>query len=368
MAQNHGRIARALVPKTDQTHTAPAAKHDSFDSWSKTGLVSSLPHSETADSIGCTGVQRRSRYRGRVWVMEVQVREFLRVLEVEENASPHTVRGYASDLAQLVQFLAERLGLDPACVEFAAVDRNAIRAFVVELLKRNRRSSVARKVSSVRRFFRFLLKRGAIVSDPTSGIPTPKQNKTLPRHLSVDDTFRLLDSPRSDTAAGMRDRALLEVAYSCGLRVSELVGLNWTDIDESMGVVRVRGKGNKERIVPIGRAALQALAAWRQRRSELCRNRVVDADAVFLNRRGGRLTARSVARFVDHYTRHSGIANKISPHALRHSFATHMLGAGADLRAIQEMLGHASLSTTQRYTHVNLDQLMAVYDRAHPRS
>ena len=173
---------------------------------------------------------------------------------------------------------------------------------------------------------------------------------------------------RKDTPAGLRDRAILEVVYSCGLRVSELVGLDWEDIDATLELVRVRGKGGKERLVPIGQKALAALAAYRERIAELCPRRLRDERAVFLNRRGARLTTRSVARLVDQYVIASGIATKASPHALRHSFATHLLSAGADLRAIQELLGHASLSTTQKYTHVNLDQLMSVYDKAHPRA
>jgi len=301
-------------------------------------------------------------------MMEDHVTKFIRALEVEENASPHTVRNYASDLRQLVQFIAGSKKVGPVAVDWVSIDRDTVRAFVVDLLKRNRRSSVGRKISSIRRFFRFLLERNLITSDPTTGIITPKQEKSLPRHLSVDDTFRLLEAPPANSAAGLRDRAILEVTYSCGLRVSELVGLNWSDIDDSLAVVRVRGKGRKERIVPIGRTALEALAEWHRRRAELCPGRLFDPETVFLNCRGGRLTARSVARFVDTYTRRGGLSSKISPHALRHSFATHLLGAGADLRAIQEMLGHASLSTTQKYTHLNLDQLMEVYDRAHPRS
>jgi len=300
--------------------------------------------------------------------MEAQIREFLRGLEVEENASPHTLRNYASDLRQLAAFVADRQGVAPAEVDCRSIDHTTMRAFLVALLKRNRRSSVARKISSARGFFRFLLERNVIPRDPTTGIATPKLEKALPHHLSVDDTFRLLQAPSADTPGGLRDRAILEVTYSCGLRVSELVGLDWTDVDESLGVVRVRGKGNKERLVPIGRAALHALQTWHEARIALCRGRMFDPHAVFLNSRGARLTARSVARLVDAYTLRSGLSTKVSPHALRHSFATHLLGAGADLRAIQEMLGHASLSTTQKYTHVNLDQLMEVYDRAHPRS
>ncbi|HYD50378.1 MAG TPA: tyrosine-type recombinase/integrase, partial [Terriglobales bacterium] len=172
----------------------------------------------------------------------------------------------------------------------------------------------------------------------------------------------------ADTAAGLRDRALLEVTYSAGLRVSELVGLDWRDIDADVEMVRVRGKGNKERVVPIGRRALAALAAYLDKIGELCPRGVRQPEAVFLNTRGERLTTRSVARVVDRYVLTSAIATKASPHALRHSFATHLLSAGADLRAIQELLGHASLSTTQRYTHVDLSQLMRVYDKAHPRA
>jgi len=296
------------------------------------------------------------------------VREFIRTLEVEENASPHTVRNYASDLRQMCSFIAKHQECAASSVDCVTVDQSTVRAFLVHLLKRNRRSSVARKISAARRFFRFLLERNVIARDPTAAIATPKQDKPLPVHLSVDDTFRLLEAPRTDTPAGLRDRAILEVVYSCGVRVSELVGLNWSDIDESLAVVRVRGKGNRERIVPIGNKALEALRAYQERRGELCRRAPADPEAVFLNCRGGRLSTRSVARIVDGYTLRSGLSGKISPHALRHSFATHMLGAGADLRSIQELLGHASLSTTQKYTHVNLAQLMEVYDKSHPRS
>ena len=301
-------------------------------------------------------------------MLHTRIEQFLRRLAVEDNASPHTVRCYASDLRQLLVFLGARAGCAPEVVPCAALDRDAVRAFLVDRLRANRRSSAARKLSAVKRLVRYLLQGNALAVDPMAGLRAPKADRRLPNHLSVDDTFRLLDAPAADTPAGLRDRALLEVTYSCGLRVSELVGLNWNDIDAALAVVRVRGKGRKERIVPIGQAALAALAAYRTRVPDLCRRAPMDADAVFLNRRGGRLTVRSVARFVDHYTLSGGVAGKISPHALRHSFATHLLGAGADLRAIQEMLGHASLSTTQKYTHVDLDQLMAAYDKAHPRA
>ena len=292
-------------------------------------------------------------------------------LVAEDNASVHTVRNYVSDLRQLQSFLREhRVALADGGDDVvpARVDSLALRAFLAELLRHHRRSSVARKLAAVKGFFRFLLRCGAIESDPTAGMLTPKKGQQLPVHLTVDDMFRLLEAPPADSPAGLRDRAILEVIYSCGVRVSELVGLNWDDIDASLALVRVRGKGGKERLVPIGATALAALGAYRARVADLCPRRLRDEYSVFLNRRGTRLTTRSVARLIDGYVLATGIATKASPHALRHSFATHLLNAGADLRAIQELLGHASLSTTQKYTHVNLDQLMTVYDKAHPRA
>ncbi len=302
--------------------------------------------------------------------MLTRIAEFERSLLVEDNASQHTVRNYVSDLRQLHAFLRERrLALDDAGTEVRPdrVDQVAVRAYLASLLRRNRKSSVGRKLSAAKGFFRYLLRRGVITRDPTAGIATPKKEQQLPVHLTVDDMFRLLEAP-PDTPLGLRDRALLEVLYSCGLRVSELVGLDWADVDAALELVRVRGKGGKERLVPIGRKALTALAAYRERLADLCPRRLRDENAIYLNRRGSRLTTRSVARMVEHYVLASGLATKASPHALRHSFATHLLNAGADLRAIQELLGHASLSTTQKYTHVNLDQLMSVYDKAHPRA
>jgi len=296
---------------------------------------------------------------------------FERALVAEENASAHTVRNYVSDLRQFHSFLRERgFGLDDGGRDVLPerVDHLALRAFLTDLLRRHRKSSVGRKLSSTKGFFRFLLRRNVIASDPSAGIATPKKDQQLPVHLTVDDMFRLLDAPAKDTPAGLRDRAILEVIYSCGVRVSELVGLDWEDIDGGLELVRVRGKGGKERLVPIGQKAVAAVDRYRERIAELCPRRLRDERAVFLNRHGARLTTRSVARLVDYYVVASGIATKASPHALRHSFATHLLSAGADLRAIQELLGHSSLSTTQKYTHVNLDQLMSVYDKAHPRA
>jgi len=303
---------------------------------------------------------------------------FATFLRVEKSVSSHTLRNYMSDLAQFFSFVeqpherAERRQLAPG-----QIDHHLIHAYLSFLHRRNKKSSIGRKLSTLKSFFRYLLREGEIDRDPTVLISSPKQEQPLPTHLVVDDMFRLLEAPPNNTPAGLRDRAMLEVLYSCGLRVSELVGLNWDDIDQNLEVVRVKGKGNKERIVPIGQKALDALEQYRacilelvapKRRHRLTSATATTSSPVFLNTRGSRLTTRSVGRFVGAYARACGIALKTSPHALRHTFATHLLDAGADLRAIQELLGHSSLSTTQKYTHVNLDHLMHVYDKAHPRA
>jgi integrase/recombinase XerC len=282
-------------------------------------------------------------------------------LRTATTASPHTLRNYLIDLRQFLGFLRRAGG------HASALDRSLVRRYIAFLHGRHQPASVARKLSVLRGFFRFLVQQGGLSTDPALGIRAPKRGRKLPVHLTVDDTFRLLAAPTDDTLRGLRDRAILEVLYGCGLRVSELVGLSWESIDFELEVVRVLGKGRKERLVPIGRPALAALAAWRER--------VAAAGAphgsqhpIFLNARFGRLTARSVGRLVERYTRVSGTRVKASPHVLRHSFATHLLSSGADLRAIQELLGHAQLSTTQTYTHVDLGRLVEVYDRAHPRA
>lgn len=310
---------------------------------------------------------RRRRWESMATLGE-RITEFLRLLEVQENTSAHTLRAYGSDLRQLRAFAAESSKVPADEIPCEALDSAVVRGFLVALLRRNRKSSVARKLSAVKRFFQVAVQERWVDVDPTSGIVTPRKDKQLPAHLTVDDIFRLLEAPDPTTPTGLRDRAILEVAYSCGLRVSELVGLDWNDVDTGLGLVRVCGKGKKERVVPIGKKAIAALADYRAAIGALCARPARDPGAVFLNRRGGRLTVRSVARLVDFYTVASGLSAKVSPHAIRHSFATHLLGAGADLRAIQELLGHASLSTTQKYTHVDLDQLMSVYDGAHPRA
>jgi integrase/recombinase XerC len=242
-----------------------------------------------------------------------------------------------------------------------------VRGHVARLSRRGlARASIARKLAAVRSFLRHAVREGRLEANPATGVPTPRVPKGLPRDLTVDETFALLDHIEGDDLAACRDRALLELLYAAGLRVSEAVALDLDDLDLRAGVLRVLGKGNKERMVPFGSKAAQALERWLTAARPLRLNG--DGRAVFMNLRGGRLSDRSVRRVLDRRLREAAIATRVSPHALRHSFATHLLGAGADLRAIQELLGHASLSTTQRYTHVSTDALMRVYDRAHPRA
>jgi integrase/recombinase XerC len=291
-------------------------------------------------------------------------------LRNERNVSPHTLRNYLSDLAQFQNFLMEReLCLDSAGnVDVRKIDIHVVRAFLAALTHDRKKSSVGRKLAALKGFFRYLIAQKQIEKDPLLLIHSPKQEKPLPTFLSVDDVFQLLAGVKSKSDLDVRDRAVLEVFYSTGVRVSELVGLNWADIDFQLGIIRVVGKGSKERIVPIGEVALQALRDYgqelRKKWNLPCKGQI----AVFLNNRGERITTRSVARIVEKHLKQAGIPIKMGPHGLRHSFATHLLNSGADLRVIQELLGHASLSTTQRYTHLNLDQLTAVYDKAHPRA
>lgn len=298
--------------------------------------------------------------------MDESIRAFITFLESEQRASPETVRNYASDLRQLDRFLvSSRLVSSP--VDPASLSSDAVRAYLEWLdRKGEKHASLARKLAAIRSFYRYLSRRGLTNRNPVDALRTPKQARSLPRVLTKDDADALMAFPAGETAGSLRDRALLETLYSTGARVSELVSLNVGDVHDSEGLLRLRGKGRKERIVPIGELALEAITRYRaslptslQRAGHTC--------PLFYNLRGGRLTSRSVARIVARYSsRLSG--GPVSPHTLRHSFATHLLDEGADLRAIQEMLGHASLSTTQRYTHVATDQLLAVYDRAHPRS
>lgn len=296
--------------------------------------------------------------------MDEPIRAFIGFLRAEQRASPETLRNYASDLRQLHRFLLSRR-LVSSPIDPNSLSSDAVRAYLQWLdQKGNKPSSLARKLAAVRSFYRYLSRRGMVSSNPVDGMRTPKQPKLLPRVLTKDDADALMTFPAGQTVWSLRDRALLETLYSTGARVSELVALDIGDVREPEGLVRLQGKGRKERIVPIGEMALVAIRRYRV--SLPLRSSSVPR-ALFCNQRGGRLTSRSVARIVTRYSsRLAGGA--VSPHTLRHSFATHLLDEGADLRSIQEMLGHASLSTTQRYTHVATDQLLAVYDRAHPRA
>jgi integrase/recombinase XerC len=297
--------------------------------------------------------------------MDEPIRAFIAFLRAEQRASPETLRNYASDLQQLHKFLLSRR-LMPSPVDAGSISSDDVRAYLQWLdQKGGKPASLARKLAAVRSFYRYLTRRGGVTRNPVEGMRTPKQPKLLPRVLTKDDADALMAFPAEQTIGSLRDRALLETLYSTGARVSELVGLDVVDVRESEGLVRLQGKGRKERIVPIGEVALDAIRRYRFRLPVPSSG--VPPQALFCNQRGGRLTSRSVARIVARYSsRLAGGA--VSPHTLRHSFATHLLDEGADLRSIQEMLGHASLSTTQRYTHVATDQLLAVYDRAHPRA
>jgi len=305
--------------------------------------------------------------------MRELIERFLEHLRVEKNASPHTLRSYACDLEQFRSFLwsagfhrDEKKG----DVRAEKIDHLAIRAYLSRLYREHKKSSLARKLAAQRSFFRYLVDEGVMKRSPAEIVATPKQEKNLPSFLPVDEVFALVEKPDPATPWGARDRAILETLYSCGIRVSELVGLSDGDADFHLGIVRVYGKGRKERIVPIGEKAIEALRAYLPQRDKVLARRKKSAPRapLFINPRGTRLTARSVARILQKHVLRSGLLRKVSPHALRHTFATHLLDAGADLRAIQELLGHVSLSTTQRYTHVSMDKLMEVYDKAHPRA
>jgi integrase/recombinase XerC len=310
------------------------------------------------------GLQRETRST----MLDPAIRSYLRHLKLDENCSPETIRAYASDLGEFAALMEREIG-GGRDADSRKVDRLAVRAFLGELYRRQvKRSTVARKLAAVRSFFRYLKRQGKIASNPTLGVSTPKQERRLPRQLSVDEMSHLLEMPDDSTALGARDRAILEVLYATGVRVSELTSLDFDDVDLSEGMMRVLGKGRKERMVPVGSKAIQALKKYLRRRSELEPKAGSGKEALFLNFRGKRLNVRSVRRLLNQALEAAAIIRKVSPHTLRHSFATHLLDAGADLRSIQELLGHASLSTTQRYTHVSTERLLKTYGKAHPRA
>jgi len=288
--------------------------------------------------------------------MREQIADFLDHLRTDRNVSPNTVRGYRVDLEQFASFFpgtaADGLGHED------------LRRYLAHLGgQKIKKSSISRKLSAIRSFFAFLLRQEKIARDPSRLLSTPKQDKRLPKVLTVDDALRLLNAPDSGETDFLRDRAILETLYSTGIRVSELIGMDHGDINRHDRLIRIRGKGRKERIVPIGKQALEAIDVWCMKKPAAAQD-----GAVFTNHSGKRLTVRTVQRIVANYRKKLGLSHSASPHTLRHSYATHLLESGADLRSIQELLGHASLSTTQRYTHLNLDTLMETYDKAHPRA
>jgi len=299
--------------------------------------------------------------------MEAAIRAFLTFLDVEQGASPETIRSYRSDLHQFLAFATQRRADETPAWTPEQVEPLTIRGYLAWLDRRGeKKSSLARKLAALRSFFRYLAREDRVGRNPAEEVRTPKQPQPLPRVLTKDDADVLMELPEGDDLLSLRDRAILETLYSTGARVSELVGMNLGDLNVGDGLVRLRGKGRKERIVPIGVVAIDAIRDYQAVLKPSASSQPLSAP-VFRNHRGGRLTARSVERIVGKYSSRL-ISGRISPHALRHSFATHLLDEGADLRAIQEMLGHASLGTTQKYTHLATDQLMAVYDRAHPRA
>jgi integrase/recombinase XerC len=292
------------------------------------------------------------------------VERFLQYLRAERNASEHTVNHYASDLLQFCDFL-ERKHRGRSLTE---ADYRTVRTYLAELsAKEYARRSLARKLSALRSFYLFLVKEGHCESSPVAPVRTPKMERKLPGFLYVDEMRELLELPDVSTALGARDRAIMETLYASGMRVSELVSLDVTSIDPASGIVLVFGKGSKERYVPLGEYAIRSLEHYlRTARPQLLNSR--EEPALFLNRRGTRLSDRSVRRMIDSWVDRLALNKRVSPHTFRHSFATHLLEAGADLRTVQEMLGHEHLSTTQVYTHVTKDHLQSIYNRAHPRA
>jgi integrase/recombinase XerC len=304
--------------------------------------------------------------------MTTQLRAFLEYLRLNRNASAHTVAAYESDVDQFLAFAAKYRGTTVETLEPAHVELGTIRAFMADLYRQGHaRASVARKLSALRAFGRYLRREGWIEADPAALAAAPKREQKVPAHLSVDEMSRLLEMPDVTSALGRRDRAILELFYASGLRLSELVGLDLEEVNLRARMVRVMGKGAKERLVPFNTSAEQSIRSWLADRAQLTKAQTTSPDRsepLFVNFRGARLTGRSVQRLVARHVSACSTRFGISPHALRHSFATHLLQRGADLRAIQELLGHVQLSTTQRYTHVNAAQLLDVYRKSHPRA
>ena len=298
--------------------------------------------------------------------MQNYIDRYLAHIEHNRNFSQQTLRAYRNDLHQYLAFLHAE-----GCGSFGDVNRLLLRKFLAFQKKQAySKTTIARKFVSIRSFYKFLCREGVLEFNPVEGIRTPKQSKTLPEFMSVTDVEKLLNTPDSNMTSGARDTAIMEVLYSTGMRVSELAGLDVSDVDFTDGVVKVKGKGKKERLLPIGSHALNAVQMYIDKRNADALVRIASRNtrALFLNNRGGRLTERSVARMLEKYAKMAGMSAGISPHTFRHSFATHLLDRGADLRSVQELLGHANLSTTQIYTHITTERLRQVYNKAHPRA
>ncbi len=303
--------------------------------------------------------------------MDDLIERYIHYLQYERNASPHTVRNYRSDLLQFRDFLAQ--GQPAAKVSLKSIDALRIRGFLAFLFEQEKKkTSIARKLAAVRAFFKFLSRERELAENPAAVVSTPKLARTLPRIMTEEEMNDFLDRVGQAALSGdpalVRDRAILELLYASGLRVSELTGLDLRNVNFGDGIVLVRGKGDKERIVPFGSKALAAMTAYLPVREKVLQENKTRETALFLNARGGRLTPRSVDRLLKKHIRQFGPNVKVSPHSLRHAFASHLLAEGADLRAIQEMLGHKSLATTQKYTQVSIKQLMDVYDKTHPKA
>jgi len=300
--------------------------------------------------------------------MNRELTDFLDHLTYERNVSVNTITAYRNDIESFVAFLtSDYLTMSKELLDLGKVDHLTIRAYLAHLAKRKlSRSSIARHLSALRSFFKFLMREGIVTANPARGVATPRREKHLPAVLQTADVTLLVEQPDLGRPLGLRDRAWLELLYASGLRISELVGIDLDDLELRSRLLKVRGKGAKERIVPFGSKAEEAIRAWVAVRKELALDD--EERPLFVNHRGARITARSVRRLFEGYVRRASLHSGVSPHTLRHSFATHLLNAGADLRSIQELLGHASLSTTQKYTHLNDWKLIEVYKKAHPRS
>ena len=305
--------------------------------------------------------------------MEREIASFGIHMEVERNLSPNTIKNYIADVRQFKAFLdansiSAKLDDTASMID---IDHMVIRAFLGSLYREKlKKVTISRKVTALRTFFNYLERKGKIKVNPGQMVQGPKIEKYVPAFLSVEEMFSLLDSKGPTDAIGLRDRAIVELFYSSGIRLSELAGLNRNDVDYSLGLMKIRGKGKKERMVPVGDKAVVALNTYLEKRNEISPGNIKKSsdEPIFINRAGARLSTRSVARILDKLALASGLGKKISPHLLRHTFATHMMEAGADLRAIQEFLGHESLSTTQKYMSVTVGRLLEVYDKAHPKA